>query len=76
MLPSVTPSINALTDLVLEPVIALDDYVPADSMKSAPNVFFIMLESISWDHFGLFIEVLPIRVLDDKNGSGLGQQVF
>jgi arylsulfatase len=52
MLPTAMPSSRALTDLVLEPQIILEDFLPADSMTSKPNVFFIMLEAISWDHFG------------------------
>jgi arylsulfatase A-like enzyme len=52
ILPSVEPTTSALVDLVLEPAISLDEFLPADSMPSKPNVFFIMLESISWDRFG------------------------
>lgn len=53
MLPSVEPAASALVDLVLEPAIELNDYVAAGSLQDKPNVFFIMLESISWDHFGV-----------------------
>ncbi|MDH3982478.1 MAG: sulfatase, partial [Kiritimatiellaceae bacterium] len=52
LLPSATPSASFLADLVLLPQVLMDDYLPADSMKSKPHVFFILLESVSWDHYG------------------------
>ncbi len=50
--PEVDPATLALENMVLEPTITLDEFIPANSMQSKPNVFFILLESISWDHFG------------------------
>ena len=52
LLPTSAPSIDFLKNMVLKPQISLDEFIPADSMKNHPNIFFIFLESISSDHFG------------------------
>jgi arylsulfatase A-like enzyme len=46
------PQAEAIKGIVLLPQIALNDYLNTAAPESTPNVFFIMLEAISWDHYG------------------------
>lgn len=46
------PQAEAIKDIVLLPQIGLAEYLNASQPASTPNVFFIMLEAISWDHYG------------------------
>ena len=46
------PQAEVVKDIVLLPQMVLGDYLDTAAPESTPNVFFIMLEAISWDHFG------------------------
>ena len=46
------PQAEAIKGMVLLPQIALNEYLETARPSSTPNVFFIMLEAISWDHYG------------------------
>ena len=46
------PQIEAIQQMVLIPRIAMSEYLETAEPESKPNVFFIMLEAISWDRFG------------------------
>lgn len=47
-----SPQAEVIKNIVLLPQIAINDYLNASAPVSTPNVFFIMLEAISWDHYG------------------------
>ena len=42
---------EAIETIVMEPRISLDQYLENNSPEKTPNVFFIVLESIPWNHF-------------------------
>ncbi len=42
---------EAIKTIVLPQQVELGDYLEASPPQSTPNVFFIMLEAIPWDHF-------------------------
>jgi len=54
LLPTASPSADFLSELILEEQISMDDYFQSleNPPSEKPHVFFIMLESVSWDHFG------------------------
>jgi len=54
LLPSVSPSVDFLDGLVFGERVGLEEYFQSmgHPLEEKPNVFFIMLESVSWDHFG------------------------
>ncbi|VGO20910.1 sulfatase [Pontiella sulfatireligans] len=52
LIPATWPAGYAMADLALKPSLSLDDYFQTHPMKPKTNVFFIMLEAVSWDHLG------------------------
>lgn len=46
------PQTEIARSMVLLQQIALDEYLASARPSSTPNVFFIMLESVSWNHYG------------------------
>lgn len=53
LLPTASPSIDFLDGLVFEEQVSMEEYFQTFELPhEKPNVFFIMLESVSWDHFG------------------------
>ena len=54
LLPSASPSVDFLDGLVFGERVGMAEYFQAmgHPPEEKPNVFFIMLESVSWDHFG------------------------
>ncbi len=40
-----------IKDIILPQQVSMDDYLQASPPERAPNVFFIMLEAIPWDHY-------------------------
>ncbi len=41
---------DAIRTIVLPPKISLNDYLETSAPRTTPNVFFIMLEAVPWDH--------------------------
>lgn len=52
MLPSAAPTVDFLTDLVFEPRVSMDAFFGDRELAEKPDVYLIMLESISWDRYG------------------------
>ncbi len=53
LLPTASPAADFLKDLVFEKQVAMEDYFRAQQPPDGkPHIFFIMLESVSWDHYG------------------------
>ncbi|MDZ8117689.1 sulfatase family protein [Pontiella agarivorans] len=54
LMPSASPSVDFLSGLVLEEQVSMADYFQSleKPPEEKPHVFFIMLESVSWDHYG------------------------
>ncbi|MDF7822411.1 sulfatase-like hydrolase/transferase [Pontiellaceae bacterium B12227] len=52
LLPTTSPTVDFLTALVFEPRISMDEYMAGHEMSNQPDVYLIMLESISWDRYG------------------------
>lgn len=52
LLPTASPSVDFLTDLVFEPTISMETYFAGQDLRGRPDVYLIMLESISWDRYG------------------------
>ena len=54
LLPSVAPSADFLDGLVFGERVGMEEYFQTmgHPPEEKPDVFFIMLESVSWDHFG------------------------
>ncbi len=50
--PTVSPFVDFMDEMTLNPRISMEEFLPAGSLTNRPNIFFIMLESISSDHFG------------------------
>lgn len=43
---------EAIESLIIQPQVAMDDYLENAQPATTPNIIFIMLESVPWDHFG------------------------
>lgn len=54
LLPTASPSADFLKNLVLEDRVSMDEYFQSmeNPLDEKPHVFFIMLESVSWDRYG------------------------
>ncbi|MDF7798306.1 sulfatase-like hydrolase/transferase [Pontiellaceae bacterium B1224] len=52
LLPTASPSVDFLTGLVFEPQISMDEFMAGCEIRNRPDVYLIMLESISWNHYG------------------------
>lgn len=53
LLPVGSPSADFLKDLVFEERVSMTDYFNAQPpLAEKPHIFFIMLESVSWDRYG------------------------
>lgn len=52
LLSSEAPSEGFLSDLTLEPRVSMRQFFKNTSLNEKPDVYVIMLESISWDHYG------------------------
>lgn len=53
LLPSVSPTADFLADMILAEQVPMAEYFQfADLPVERPDVYLIMLESISWDHYG------------------------
>ncbi|QBG46932.1 hypothetical protein EGM51_05800 [Verrucomicrobia bacterium S94] len=54
LLPTASPSVDFLRGLVMEEQVSMEEYFQsiAEPLTEKPHVFFIMLESVSWDHYG------------------------